>query len=257
MARRDGKKRRFEPEAKPSAPQGPLYETVKRRVSERILLGEWPPGKVIPGEQKLALEFAVAVGTIRRALADLVQEGMLARRRKTGTVVTGRTPQHSLRLFFQYFRLHGVDGSLQRSRVREPRAVVVPAEAVTAAKLGIRPGDPLIDLRRVRWAAGRPVMLDRYLIPRARVPDFPLSPALLPALLFRRLLDAYGIRISAVREELRAEPATADDARRLRLVRPAAVLVIDAVAFDQSGKPCVVSERRATTARHRYINEIM
>jgi GntR family transcriptional regulator len=257
MARRETKTRRFKPEAKPNAPQGPLYETVKRRVSERILLGEWPPGKVIPGENKLAMEYGVAVGTIRRAMADLVQEGMLARRRKTGTVVTGRTPQHSLRLFFQYFRLHGVDGSLQRSRVRDPRAVVVPAEAGTAAKLGIRLGDLVIDLRRVRWADGRPVMLDRFLIPRARAPDFPIAPSLVPALLFRRLLDAYGIRVSAVREEVRAEPATADDLRRLRLDRPAAVLVIDAVAFDQSGKPCVVIERRATTARHRYINEIM
>ncbi|MCM0018677.1 MAG: UTRA domain-containing protein [Tagaea sp.] len=63
--------------------------------------------------------------------------------------------------------------------------------------------------------------------------------------------------MSAVREEVRAEPATADDVRRMRLDRPAAVLVIDAVAFDQGGKPCVVIERRATTARHRYVNEIM
>src|SRR5262245_40726762 len=93
----------------------PLYEHVKRRIAEAILVGDFPPGTVLPGEVALAGQYGVAVGTIRRALADLTADGMLMRRRRTGTVVTGRTPQHSLQFFFQYFRLHGADGALLRS----------------------------------------------------------------------------------------------------------------------------------------------
>src|SRR5471030_3169518 len=81
----------------------PLYEGVKRQISEAILLGQWAPGTVLPGEVALTQLFGVAVGTVRRALMDLTAEGLLTRRRKTGTIVTGRTPHHSLRYFFQYF----------------------------------------------------------------------------------------------------------------------------------------------------------
>jgi GntR family transcriptional regulator len=235
----------------------PLYEIAKRRVSQRIVLGEWPPGTVIPGEQRLAVEFGMAVGTVRRALAELVQEGMLNRRRKIGTIVTGRTQQHSLRLFFQYFRLHGIDGSLQNSVVRDARAHILPADATIAEKLAIPSGTPVVELRRVRWAAGQPTMIDRYVIAAARIPEFPLQTGRIPDLLFRHLLDVYGIRISAMREELRAEPATRDDRKWLRLKGPAAVLAINAIAFDQTGGPCVLIAFRATTARHRYVNEIM
>src|ERR1700743_1397943 len=73
----------------------PLYEVVKRRISETILEGIWTAGQPLPGEVALAEEYGVAVGTVRRALADLTAEGMIARRRRTGTVVTGRMPQHS------------------------------------------------------------------------------------------------------------------------------------------------------------------
>src|SRR5262245_16243840 len=96
----------------------PLYEIVKRHISEAIVSGKWAPGTVLPGEVQLAQSFGVAVGTVRRALAELTAEGLLARRRKTGTVVTGRSAHHSLRSFFQYFRLHGIDGSLVRSRAK-------------------------------------------------------------------------------------------------------------------------------------------
>jgi GntR family transcriptional regulator len=96
----------------------PLYEVVKRHISEAIMMGRWAPGTVLPGEVALAQRFGVAVGTVRRALSDLTVEGLLTRRRKTGTVVTGRSPHHSLRSFFQYFRLHGRDGAVLRSQAR-------------------------------------------------------------------------------------------------------------------------------------------
>ena len=67
----------------------PLYEVVKRHISESILQGELPAGTILPSENSLAAKFGVSVGTVRKALAALTTEGMLMRRRKTGTVVTG------------------------------------------------------------------------------------------------------------------------------------------------------------------------
>jgi len=234
----------------------PLYEGVKRQISEAILLGKWTPGTVLPGEVALAQLFGVAVGTVRRALMDLTAEGLLTRRRKTGTIVTGRTPHHSLRYFFQYFRLHGLDGALVRSTARVLSVAIGPASAPESAALALEPAAAVLRLHRTREIDGRVVMHDRFALPAARLPDFPGHPSAVPELLYLFLLERYGIRISAVREQVSAELAQDEDLTLLGLSAPAAILKIDEIAYDQSGEPTILATHRAVTSDHRYVNEI-
>ena len=234
----------------------PLHEVVKRRVSEAILVGEWRPGTVLPSEVALAGMFGVAVGTARRALTDLTAEGMLSRRRKTGTVVTGRTPHHSLRFFFQYFRLHDRDGGLVRSTARVLSVGVAPANDAERSRLRLGHGVEVVRVDRLRLVAGKPVMRDCLALPAALMPDFPTKPSQVPELLFLHLVERYGIRISAVREQITAALADTEDLRLLKLRRPAALLVIDEVAYDQSGTPVLLGVHRAVTREHCYVNEV-
>jgi GntR family transcriptional regulator len=229
---------------------------VKRQISEAILLGKWAPGTVLPGEVEMAQLFGVAVGTVRRALMDLTAEGLLTRRRKTGTVVTGRTPHHSLRYFFQYFRLHGLDGALVRSTARVLSVTVGEATAMERTALAIEPGASVLRLHRTREVAGRVVMHDCFTLAAARLPEFPDSPDQVPELLYLFLLERYGIRISAVREQVSAELADDEDVTLLGLTGPAAVLAIEEVAYDQSGEPTIFAIHRAVTDQHRYVNEV-
>lgn len=234
----------------------PLYEVVKRHISEAILMGRWAPGTVLPGEVALAQRFGVAVGTVRRALSDLTVEGLLTRRRKTGTIVTGRSPHHSLRSFFQFFRLHGRDGSVLRSQARVADVQVGPPTAAERAVLGLGADGRVLRIHRTRRIDRIPVMRDRIVMDAARVPDFPVAPRKVPELLYLHLLERYGIRISAVREQVTAALADADDLKLLDLVSPAAVLVIDEVAYDQAGRPTLIGSHRARTDRHCYVNEV-
>ncbi|MCQ4160060.1 GntR family transcriptional regulator [Roseomonas sp. GC11] len=232
----------------------PLYEHVKRLISEQILMGAWPPGTPVPGEVALAAQYGVAVGTVRRALADLVAEGLLARRRKLGTIVTGRAPQHSLRFFFQYFRLHGADGSLLHS---ETRVLSVRREAASDSEAAAFGGaGEVIRIHRLRLLRGVPAMHERIALPAARLPDFPLEPAAVPALLYRHLLEHYGIRVSAVREQVTAALATPEDARLLGLTGPEALLVIHDTGYDQAGDAAIQGEHRALTRETCYLNEV-
>jgi GntR family transcriptional regulator len=240
--------------SEPGAPV-PLYEQMKRQISELILLGHWAPGTVLPGEMQLARDFGVAVGTVRRALADLTAEGLLMRRRKTGTVVTGRSPHHSLRYFYQYFRLHRDDGVLLRSSPRVLSLKHTAATAQEAETLQIENNAPVIRIHRLRSVERRPAMHDLMVIAAERVPDFPDADAL-PELLYLFLLDRYGIRITSVRESLAAELANEEDAELLSLILPAPVLVIHDVAYDQAGRPAIAAIHRATTDGFRYMNEV-
>ncbi len=234
----------------------PLYEVVKRQISEKILLGHWEPGTALPSEVALSQTYGVAVGTIRRALLDLTNEGVLSRRRKTGTVVTGRTPQHNLRFFFQYFRLHGRDGTLQKSTTKITSLERGEATADEAEKLQIDGKAAVIRFHRVRYVADRPIMHETLVLPSGRVPDFPDNGDEIPPLLYLHLLDRYGIRISAVREQIWADLAGEDDARWLDLAMPSPLLVIDEISYDQSAVPVLLATHRARTDVHRYINEV-
>lgn len=235
----------------------PLYEVVKRKISEAILEGAWTAGESLPGEVSLAEQYGVAVGTIRRALADLTSEGMIARRRRTGTVVTGRMPQHSVRLFYQYFRLHRSDGKLVRSTPSVLSVEKVQADSFSFDLLEPGPSRTLLKIHRVRAVDDVPVMHETIWLAASRFPKLPTNVEEFPELLYVHLLEAYGVQVSAVREELRAECANDEDRRLLSIEEDGgAVLCVAAKAFDQANKLTIISQHRALSKGFIYVNEI-
>lgn len=233
-----------------------LHQVVKQQITDAIMLGHWPAGTVLPNEITLAQQFGVAVGTLRRALADLTGEGLLSRQRKTGTVVTGRTPQHSLRFLFRYFRLHGIGGDLQESQSRNLSLETGEASEAERTALQLEEDAKVARFRRIRSVDGRPVMHDLFVLASSRVPGFPADPREAPALLYQHLADRYGIRISAVREQISAELAGTAIGKLLGINRAAPVLVIEEIAYDQANVPTIMALHHATTENHRYIAEI-
>lgn len=63
------------------------YQDIKASVLDRIRSNIWPPGANLPGEIDLAEEFGCARATVNRAMRELVDEGILERKRKAGTRV--------------------------------------------------------------------------------------------------------------------------------------------------------------------------
>lgn len=233
--------------------RAPLHQQVKDRLTEAILSGDLAPGAVLPAEQELAQDFGIAVGTLRRALMTLTEEGLLARRRRTGTVVTGRSPQLTLRFLIRYFRLHGLDGRLVQARSVSLSVGAAPATGAEAQALDLPPGTPLARFRRLRLVEGRAVMLDDYAVQASRLAG-PL-PASVPAQLYLHLDQAHGLRLAAVREHLSAvlDPEAAS---ALGLPETAPLLCIDEMAYDAAGRPVVLARHHADTSRHRYVSEI-
>lgn len=65
----------------------PLYEQVRDTLAKSISDGTWQPGRSIPNEIDLARSYGVSVGTMRKALGSLEEEGLLTRRQGRGTFV--------------------------------------------------------------------------------------------------------------------------------------------------------------------------
>ena len=65
----------------------PLYEEVKKKITESLIQGEWRPGEAIPSEIELACKYNVSQGTVRKAIDELSAESILIRRQGKGTYV--------------------------------------------------------------------------------------------------------------------------------------------------------------------------
>ena len=241
------------PKAPTPLEPAPLHLQVRDRLTDAILSGELPAGTVLPAELELAQSYGIAVGTLRRALSVLTEEGVLARRRRTGTVVTGRAPQLGLRFLIRYFRLHGLDGGLVQARSQSLSVSIAPATLAEARALDLSEGAPLCRFRRLRLVEDVPVMIDDYAVQAARLSG-PV-PDTVPAQLYLHLDQVHGLRLAAVRELLSAELCP-QAAAALGLPDGAPLLRIDETAYDAAGRPVVLALHHADTSRHRYVSEI-
>lgn len=67
--------------------EGPVYDQIKRAVTELIRSGTWKPGDRLPSEAELSASLSTARMTVNRALRELTEDGLLVRRRRAGTFV--------------------------------------------------------------------------------------------------------------------------------------------------------------------------
>ena len=85
----------------------PRYREVKQRLAELLREGKWRHGQAIPSEPLLAQRFGVSIGTLRKAVDELVAENILEREQGRGTFVRSHTRDYMLNVFFQLVDAEG------------------------------------------------------------------------------------------------------------------------------------------------------
>jgi GntR family transcriptional regulator len=175
----------------------PLYYQLQEIIRSRIESGQWGPGQQLPPEAELCAEFNLSRGTVRQALADLVREGMLYRRRGKGSfVATPKIPQDLMSVasgFSEYARQ--AVGSELGSRLIE--VGIIPANMSLANKFSIPEGSELIEVRKVKLAGEQPYFLATSYVPKALCPGLEREDHSSGSL-FRLLQEKYGIRVTRV-----------------------------------------------------------
>ena len=205
-------------------PQGATTKRAQvRGVLEDLIDDELHPGDAIPSERALVVRLGVSRVTVRQAIADLVDAGVLERVHGKGTYVTG--PQVDSRLHLTSFSRE------MRARGLMPATVVLsasesPADDDVAFALRIRPGRKVIRVERLRTADGTPMAYEVGYYPSA----------LFPGLLNRELgslydvfASEYGVVVTSGEQTVRAESADAHRARILGIAKRAPLLVQERV----------------------------
>ncbi|GGY04025.1 GntR family transcriptional regulator [Litchfieldella qijiaojingensis] len=230
----------------------PLYARLRDQLASRIANGEWSPGDMIPSENRLSEEYGVAVATMRIALKQLVEEGLLERRRGTGTFVKQPAFRADLFRFFHVHDVEDMDGPvIPESRILSCQAIEAPADVREA--FGEAAGARCLHLERVRLWSGEPMLFEEIFL---RLPDFDglekLDTKAMGPLLYPVFLQEFGILITSATDELSFGTATSASARHLGLPPDSPVAVIHRMARNPVGRVIEFRRVHGRPERFRY-----
>lgn len=211
----------------------PLYRAVYDSLKERILAGSYPPGTPLPSERGLVREFGVSLITVRRALHELVLDGLIERRQGIGSFV--REANHGVIVGLSSFDADVAEGRLRLARDLLTDAEVV-APAALCARLSIPAGSTLRYLARLDRQGAIPFSVDEVYIPpplaRTVTRELAASP-----LFFPLWCESTGVKVSRVDYELGVQMPDRVRQEQLGIGPDVPLLVCSELNFDAAGNP--------------------
>ncbi|MFC0336946.1 transcriptional regulator, GntR family [Kushneria avicenniae] len=229
----------------------PLYQRLREEIMDRIASGEWPPGEPIPTESELTRRYNIAVGTVRRAIDTLVNEGLLERSQGRGTFV--RRPDFDAS-FFRFFRQVNAEGEASVPDSRILSASLQTPPPVASKALGLAHDASCICLERLRTLEDGSLLTEKIWLPAARFSGLlkvPLEE--FDNLLYPFYEARFGQRIGSARETLTIASADAitSDTLGIALNDPVVVIERTALGYDQTPLEYRCSMGAAATFRYQ------
>jgi GntR family transcriptional regulator len=132
----------------------PLYVQISELLHREIAAGHWVPGERLPTESQLAEDLDVAVGTLRKALKVLEDDGLLERRQGSGTYV--RKPPEGGAVY-QFFRLELLKGGGMPRAVTQSVTLLESDEVAEQFGAEIGKGKKYWRIRRLRYLNQTPI----------------------------------------------------------------------------------------------------
>jgi GntR family transcriptional regulator len=209
---------------------GRLYKNVAETLRHEIERGRFSQSQLLPGERTLCELLEVSRSTLRKAIVELISEGVLFHRHGAGTFIHRSTPRvdqpmSRLTSFTDDMELRGFVASSQLLE----RGIFLPTPE-EAMMLGVGPNERIFRLRRLRLASGTPMAIEHAALPLRYAPDWDRIEGSLYDGLAR-----HGYRPSRGLQRLRAILLNDDDAELLGVPRGSPALYIQRIAYLPDG----------------------
>jgi DNA-binding GntR family transcriptional regulator len=225
----------------------PLYHTIYHELKQRISSATYAPGAALPTERRLSEEFGVSLITIRRAMDELVLDGLIERRQGIGSFVRDRPRNVAV-------RMSSFTPDVRSGRLRLVRSLLqddtVMASPEVAARLGVRPGSVLRHLVRLDSEGDSPLSVDEAFIPPALAATITPEVAALPSFL-SVWEEKSGFTLSRTDFEISVQTSGKADQALLQIGPDAPLLITDELILSQDGVPVARIITRYRTDRTR------
>jgi DNA-binding GntR family transcriptional regulator len=206
----------------------PLYFQLAQAIETAISGGGLPAGSRLENEILLAQRYGLSRPTVRRAVQELVDKGMLVRKRGVGTQVIQPHMRRSVELTSLYDDLARA-GESPTTEVLSLERIAAPADI--AEELDLAAGDQIVVVRRMRRSHGEPLALMTTHLPGR---FHPTVDDLTEGGLYQ-YLRTQGVHLRVAHQRIGARLARAEEARLLEEPPRSALLTMQRTAFDDQG----------------------
>lgn len=210
----------------------PLYHQLAEGIGAAIRDGTLEAGTRLDNEIELAAQLSVSRPTMRKALASLVDSGLLVRKRGVGTQVVSSQVRRQLELSSLFDDLQRSGGTPSTEVLRFDHG---PADDETLEKLQLPAGSTVYDFTRLRSVDGKPLALMRNWV---RDDITALDADLLAEHGLYETLRNAGTNFRLAHQRIGAVVAGDEQASRLGVEPGAALVTMERTAVDDVGR-CV------------------
>lgn len=228
----------------------PLYSIVASRAEARIASGEWQEGDRLPPERQLCREFDVSRSTLRQALGELEERGLISRHQGRGTFVTRPRVQLPIVGVFSIRDAMEAHGMTMSTRVLNVE--VIEASRQLASDLACLPGDDIVFIERLRIGDGEPMVLDTAHLRSALFPGLE-HVDLEHRSLYGILETDYGRSVAEAQETLEPVILTPRECELLGVPPHTPALLTRRVTSDSNGVVVALGHVLLRGDRSRYI----
>jgi GntR family transcriptional regulator len=201
----------------------PLYVQIQEYIAEMILSGELPPETKLPSERELSRDLDISRMTVRRAITELVNEGLIERRHGAGTFVSKPKVTYEARELSSYTHAMRKRGIAPASQLLEFSQV--PASRRLAEHLKVEIGETLYRVILLRLANRVPIILERAFFPCERCPgleEYDLE----KTSIYDLLTERYGVNVARIDQSIEAVAAGENSAQQLRVAEGFPLLMV-------------------------------
>ena len=213
----------------------PLYAQASTALKDLLQGGDYAPGTRLPSEHALSDRLGISRPTLREALHQLEEEGVIVRRHGVGTFVAAAQPVIEAGLEV----LESLERLAERCGLHIEMGEVIIEERSTSPReckgLGLTVPTPATAITRVMLADGRRIAHLIDVVPQAYLRQADLGPDFTGSVL-EHFLQNGAPALSHSRTELSAEAADSEIARALHIQRGAPLMKLEAVLFTAGGE---------------------
>ena len=224
----------------------PLYFQLAQHYEAAIRSGALKVGSRLDNEVQLAERLGMSRPTVRAAFLYLSNKGLVVRKRGAGTLVAKESIDRDVELTSLYDDLAAA-GRAPATKVI--RVEVTHASDKVAAALQLPERALVMSLERIRLADGEPMALMHNYLPAGLVQ---LNVEMLEQHGLYELLRASGIGLYSATQRMGAKNASTAEARTLDETRGTALLTMERIAYDQSGRPVEFARHLYRASRYAF-----
>jgi GntR family transcriptional regulator len=226
----------------------PLYMQIARKLSDDVRNGRYQVDQALPSERTLSELLNVSRVTARKAIDQLVEQGLVVRRRGSGNYIAPRIeqPLSNLTSFSEQLQQRGY-----KPGSRWLKRAIVSASADEQMSLALSPNSKVARLERLRLADDVVMAYEVSVLPQSVVP----RPEAIGDSLYQ-FLESCGKAPVRALQHIRAMNAAGELARQLDVAEGQAVLFITRIAYLESGEAVELTHSYCRSDHYDFVAEM-